>query len=73
MRGAGTISLTRADGKRRMSVAVNLQRWNEPDSSGEPQHHPIDDALKVLYGQAMCGDADAGTRPTGGAGEGSTW
>ncbi len=57
--GAGTISLTRADGKRQMSVAVNLQRWNKPDSSGKPQHHPIDDALKTLYRQAMCGDAHA--------------
>ncbi|MFC9296871.1 serine hydrolase domain-containing protein [Streptomyces sp. NPDC057011] len=57
--GAGTISLTRADGKRQMSVAVNLQRWNGPDSSGKPQHHPIDDALKTLYGQAMCGTGQA--------------
>ncbi|MEU5049305.1 serine hydrolase domain-containing protein [Streptomyces sp. NPDC021096] len=56
--GAGTISLTRADGKRRMSVAVNLQRWNKPDSSGKPQRHPIDDALKTLYRQAMCGDVN---------------
>lgn len=57
--GAGTISLTRADGKRQMSVAVNLQRWSTPDSSGQPQHHPVDDALKTLYGQAMCGDGQA--------------
>ncbi|MCX5380516.1 serine hydrolase [Streptomyces sp. NBC_00091] len=52
--GAGTISLTREDGKRQMSVAVNLQRWNTPDSSGTPQPHPIDAALETLYGQAMC-------------------
>jgi D-alanyl-D-alanine carboxypeptidase len=57
--GAGTISLTRADGQRQVSIAVNLQRWNAPDSSGKPQHHPIDDALKTLYGQAMCGDGQA--------------
>ncbi|WP_251073015.1 serine hydrolase domain-containing protein [Streptomyces sp. ISL-43] len=57
--GAGTLSLTRADGKRQMSVAVNLQRWNKPDSSGNPQPHPIDGALERLYGQAMCGDANA--------------
>lgn len=56
--GAGTISLTRADGKRQMSVAVNLQRWNKMDSSGKPQHHPIDDAMKTLQRQAMCGDGD---------------
>ncbi|WP_420710986.1 serine hydrolase domain-containing protein [Streptomyces sp. NRRL F-2580] len=71
--GAGTISLTRADGGRQMSVAVNLQRWKGPDGPGEPQHHPVDDALKALYGQAMCGDADAGVRPAGDAGEASTW
>lgn len=62
--GAGTISLTRADGKRQMSVAVNLQRWNKPDSSGKPQHHPIDEALKTLQRQAMCGEADARENPT---------
>ncbi|MFE9773438.1 serine hydrolase domain-containing protein [Streptomyces sp. NPDC005931] len=57
--GAGTMSLTRADGKRQMSVAVNLQRWNERDSSGQPQRHPIDDALETLYQQAMCGNSNA--------------
>ncbi|MGA5133647.1 serine hydrolase domain-containing protein [Streptomyces olivoreticuli] len=53
--GASTMSLTRADGKRQMSVAGNLARWNKVDSSGKPQHHPIDDALSTLYRQAMCG------------------
>ncbi|MEU9111080.1 serine hydrolase domain-containing protein [Streptomyces sp. NPDC048483] len=57
--GAGTTSLTRADGKRQMSVAVNLMRWNKLDSSGKPQHHPIDDALSTLYRQAMCGNGNA--------------
>jgi D-alanyl-D-alanine carboxypeptidase len=47
--GAGAISMTRADGRRQMSIAVNLQRWNKFDSSGRPQHHPIDDALSALY------------------------
>ncbi|MFI6423077.1 serine hydrolase domain-containing protein [Streptomyces sp. NPDC050842] len=61
--GAGTISLTRADGKRQMSVAVNLQRWNEPDSSGVPQPHPIDGALSTLYGEALCGGETAGLAP----------
>ena len=57
--GAGAISMTRADGKRQMSIAVNLQRWNKLGSSGKPQHHPIDDALPALYQLAMCGnDAD---------------
>jgi D-alanyl-D-alanine carboxypeptidase len=57
--GAGTISMTRADGKRQMSIAFNLMRWNKPDSPGEPRPHPIDDALAALKQQAMCGNGDA--------------
>ncbi|MGW7440020.1 serine hydrolase domain-containing protein [Streptomyces sp. NPDC054849] len=57
--GAGTLSLTRADGRRQMSFGVTLQRWNKPDSSGKPQSHPIDDALATLRRQALCGAGDA--------------
>ena len=53
--GAGAISMTRADGKRQMSVMVNLMRWNKLDPSGKPQHHPIDDALSAFYQVATCG------------------
>lgn len=53
------MSLTRADGERQMSVAVNLQRWNKADSPGTPQRHPVDDALETLYREAMCGDGSA--------------
>ncbi len=53
--GAGAISMTRADTKRQMSVAINLIRWNKLDSSGKPQRHPIDDALQALYQLAMLG------------------
>ncbi|MFE7216024.1 serine hydrolase domain-containing protein [Streptomyces sp. NPDC057611] len=53
--GAGALAMTRADGKRQMAVAVNLQRWNRLDSSGKPQPHPIDDALAALYRVAMYG------------------
>ncbi|MFJ9843567.1 serine hydrolase domain-containing protein [Kitasatospora sp. NPDC101155] len=63
--GAGTISLTRADGTRQLSAAVNLQRWNRPDASGRPQPHPIDGALAALYRQAMCGH-DGPARPADG-------
>ncbi|MFE1895607.1 serine hydrolase domain-containing protein [Streptomyces yangpuensis] len=52
--GARTMSLTRADGGRQMSVGINLERWNTADASGRPQHHPIDDALSTLYRTAMC-------------------
>jgi D-alanyl-D-alanine carboxypeptidase len=51
--GAGAISMTRADGKRQMSVAVNLMRWNKLDVTGKPQHHPIDDALQAFYQLVM--------------------
>jgi D-alanyl-D-alanine carboxypeptidase len=54
--GAGTVSFTRADGRRQMSVAVNLARWNRLDASGQPKPHPIDKALSALEEQAMCGD-----------------
>ncbi len=57
--GAGTLSLIRADGQRQMSLAVNLQRWNTPDSSGRPQPHPIDGALSTLRRQALCGPANS--------------
>ncbi|WP_328609836.1 beta-lactamase family protein [Amycolatopsis sp. NBC_00345] len=53
--GAGALAMTRADGKRQLSVAVNLQRWNRLDSSGQPQPHPIDAALAALYRVAMYG------------------
>jgi D-alanyl-D-alanine carboxypeptidase len=57
--GAGAISMTRADGTRQMSVAVNLMRWNKLDPAGKPQHHPIDEALPNLYRLAMCGSGNA--------------
>ncbi|WP_405609222.1 serine hydrolase domain-containing protein [Streptomyces sp. NBC_01508] len=53
--GGGALAMTRADGRRQMSVAVNLQRWNRLDSNGKPQPHPIDDALMTLYRVAMYG------------------
>lgn len=53
--GAGALAMTRADGRRQMAVAVNMQRWNTLDPSGKPQPHPIDDALATLYRVAMYG------------------
>ncbi|WP_030574743.1 serine hydrolase domain-containing protein [Streptomyces aureocirculatus] len=53
--GGGALAMARADSKRQMTVAVNLQRWNRLDSSGKPQPHPIDDALETLYRVAMYG------------------
>lgn len=53
--GGGTLAMTRADGRRQMAVAVNMQRWNRLGSDGHPQPHPIDEALAALYGAAMSG------------------
>lgn len=53
--GGGALAMIRADGERQMAVAVNRQRWNELDSSGNPQPHPIDGALAALYRVAMYG------------------
>jgi D-alanyl-D-alanine carboxypeptidase len=56
--GGGAMSMIRADGKRQMSVAFNLIRWNKLDSSGKPQPHPIDDAISALYQLAMSGSGN---------------
>jgi D-alanyl-D-alanine carboxypeptidase len=53
--GAGTFSMTRADGGRQLSVAINLMRWNKADASGRPQPHPIDAALAAFQQRALCG------------------
>ncbi|MGA5421266.1 serine hydrolase domain-containing protein [Streptomyces lavendulocolor] len=58
--GAGTVSFTRADGGRQMSVAINLMRWAGPDAPATAgEHHPIDAALLTFQQQALCGEADA--------------
>jgi D-alanyl-D-alanine carboxypeptidase len=53
--GGGALAVTREDGQRQLSVAVNLQRWNRLDSSGRPQPHPIDAALAAFSQAAMYG------------------
>lgn len=51
--GAGAITMTSADGRNQMSVAVNRQRWNRLNADGKPMPHPIDAALADLYRLAM--------------------
>ncbi|WP_406151923.1 serine hydrolase domain-containing protein [Streptomyces sp. NBC_01012] len=53
--GGGTLTMTRDDGRRQMSVAVNMQRWNGLDPEGRPTPHPIDGALADLCRVAMYG------------------
>ncbi len=43
--GAMALSLISDDGRRQMSLATNLVRWNRVDGAGRPQPHPIDAAL----------------------------
>ncbi|MBA0053819.1 class A beta-lactamase-related serine hydrolase [Streptomyces sp. AJS327] len=47
--GAGALAMIRADGRRQVAVAVNLQRWNALDASGVPRPHPIDEALAAFH------------------------
>ncbi len=46
--GAGAMTMTRADGKRQMSVAAEPHEVEQAGLSGKPQHHPLDDALSGL-------------------------
>lgn len=45
--GAGTTTMIREDGTRRMSATVNLVRWRAPS--------PVDEALPALHTRAMSG------------------
>ncbi|HEY1180449.1 MAG TPA: serine hydrolase domain-containing protein [Phytomonospora sp.] len=54
--GSGAISMTSADGRRQMSLAVNLQRWNRLDATGRPQPHAIDGALAAFQRLAITGE-----------------
>ncbi|WP_307835449.1 serine hydrolase domain-containing protein [Streptomyces adelaidensis] len=68
--GAGTISLTSADGSRQLSMGWNLmkyQRLNEDGTALEPS--PIDEAVNEHIVEALCGTPETGTPETGAAAE----
>lgn len=46
--GGGAITLVRADGRRRLTVLTNRQRWNRLDERGRPVPHAIDEAMSGL-------------------------
>lgn len=52
--GAGATSMISGDGRRQVSAAVNLMRWNALDAAGRPLPHPIDAALPAFFRRAMC-------------------
>ncbi|QXJ24184.1 beta-lactamase family protein [Actinomadura graeca] len=53
--GAGTQSLTSADGRRQVSFSVNLTKYQRLDADGAPVPDPIDSALGAHATQALCG------------------
>lgn len=59
--GAYTLSLTRDDGRRQMTLGTNLVRWNRPDGSGKPQPHAIDAALSAFQQLATGGTPSQST------------
>ncbi|MFD7977309.1 serine hydrolase domain-containing protein [Streptomyces sp. NPDC059071] len=62
--GAGTWSLATEDGRRQMSVAYNLMKYQRLDEQGRPLPEPITPALYAFVDGALSGGAPAdGQRP----------
>ncbi|GAA3813658.1 serine hydrolase domain-containing protein [Sphaerisporangium flaviroseum] len=57
--GSGTISLSSPDGKRQLSIGINLMKYQTVDENGAIQVHPIDIALSTHLLQALCGSQAA--------------
>lgn len=57
--GAGTQSLSSAGGKRQVSVAFNLMKYQQLDANGMPVPNPIDSALAAHVVEALCGSRPA--------------
>ncbi|MGH3239634.1 MAG: serine hydrolase domain-containing protein, partial [Spirillospora sp.] len=62
--GAGTQSLSSADGVRQLSFALNLSKYQKLDANGVPVPDPIDSALGAHAVEALCGSGP-GSRVTG--------
>ncbi|MFJ8386490.1 serine hydrolase domain-containing protein [Streptomyces sp. NPDC094438] len=61
--GAGTVVLSSPDGKRQMSLAYNLMKYQKVGADGKFEPSPIDAAFYAFYGQALCGTGKPG-KPT---------
>ncbi|MFD7020241.1 serine hydrolase domain-containing protein [Streptomyces sp. NPDC059161] len=57
--GAGTVALSSPDGKRQMSLAFNLMKYQKLDANGKVEPSPIDAAFAAFYGRALCGTGKA--------------
>ncbi|WP_030668292.1 serine hydrolase [Streptomyces rimosus] len=62
--GAGTYALTSQDGRRQVSLGINLMKYQRLDADPS-QSHPVDAALNTHIVQALCGKATAGAGATG--------
>ncbi|WP_328223637.1 serine hydrolase domain-containing protein [Streptomyces sp. NBC_00310] len=70
--GAGTISLTREDGKRQLSMGWNLMKYQRLNADGtalEPS--PIDEAINGHLAEALCPTPGTGEEPGAGSTAGS--
>ncbi|WP_329519423.1 serine hydrolase domain-containing protein [Spirillospora sp. NBC_01491] len=63
--GAGTQSLSSADGRRQVSVSLNLMKYQQLNGEGAPMPHPVDNALSAHLVQALCGGEGATTKSGG--------
>ncbi|MFC3981165.1 serine hydrolase domain-containing protein [Streptosporangium jomthongense] len=62
--GMGTFSLSSQDGRRQISLGINLMKYQRLDAQGIPQQHPIDQALGDHMLRALCGPGAALARGT---------
>ncbi|MEV8631461.1 serine hydrolase domain-containing protein [Streptosporangium sp. NPDC051023] len=53
--GMGTFSLSSQDGRRQLSLGINLTEYQRFDDNGDLSLHPIDRALGAHMVQALCG------------------
>ncbi|MER7131790.1 serine hydrolase domain-containing protein [Streptosporangium saharense] len=62
--GMGTFSLSSQDGRRQISLGINLMKYQRFDDDGVLQPHPIDHALGDHLLRALCGPGAALARGT---------
>ncbi|MEV4090952.1 serine hydrolase domain-containing protein [Streptosporangium saharense] len=62
--GMGTFSLSSQDGRRQISLGINLMKYQRFDDNGVLQPHPIDYALGDHLLRALCGPGTALARGT---------
>lgn len=61
--GSGTIAVSSPDGKRQLTLGMNLMGYQRTDAQGNPVPHPVDTALGALREQAVCGAVPTAASP----------